>query len=208
MTKLLVFDVETTGLLSATNEPYITQLGFILYDTDTCQAVTTYSQYIRLPDGVEVPPVVVSLTGITTALCRTQGVPIVEALAAFNDAYRNCDQVVAHNFSFDHGMMSLEMMRHAWSLMAYDDTCYPLAFVENAKPMVCTMKDGIEVCSLWRMGRSKKPYKKWPKLDELHAKLVGYAPGGMHDALTDTKACLNCYMVQRDLPAPFLLQAC
>jgi hypothetical protein len=66
----------------------------------------------------------------------------------------------------------------------------------NNIELFCTMKMGKNICNITVERPDGKPgnYKKFPKLSELHEKLFGNVPDGLHDAFIDTTACLRCFL--------------
>jgi DNA polymerase III epsilon subunit-like protein len=56
----------------------------------------------------------------------------------------------------------------------------------------------IHLCKIYFEGKTSGAYK-WPKLEELHQHLFNEVPANLHDALTDVKACLRCFL-QMQLP--------
>ena len=189
---ILIFDVETTGLLrSGEAEPYITQLCLIVYDIETGQTLFEFNQYINIPQEIEIRPLITELTGVTREKCD-QGVSIAHAIEVFHRECQVCDIIVAHNVRFDRAMMLLEINRNK------DKFDCDISNLFDHKILHCTMMVGIDVCNLWTQGK-KKQYKKFPKLSELHETLFGSLPvGRLHDALVDTQACLKCYIELRD----------
>ena len=92
-TYILVFDVETTGLVpkmdpvtkrmpDISEYPYITQISWVLYNLKTNMFEDVKNHYIRLPEGVRVSPLITELTGITQEMCDG-GVGISGVLASF-----------------------------------------------------------------------------------------------------------------------------
>jgi len=88
----------------------------------------------------------------------------------------------------------------------------------------CTMKRGTNLCGLVKEKKKEDSDKvdvkepntglhpalaleitkiekrvayKWPRLEELHSKLFGDVPPGLHDAMVDVMACLRCYLKMR-----------
>lgn len=92
--RILIFDVETTGLLpkgldhKVTVEerlnlalyPYIIQFSFILYNLETRAIERKHNFYINVP--VDVPDKITEITGITKQMCDERGIPILVALGA------------------------------------------------------------------------------------------------------------------------------
>lgn len=72
--RVLIFDVETTGLLPKTlnlhDYPYIIQFSMIVYELQTKTILKEHSHYVDLPQNVTIPAEVTKLTGITNEVCR------------------------------------------------------------------------------------------------------------------------------------------
>ena len=73
--KLLIFDVETTGLIKGRNVnveqtdkyPYIVQFSWIMYDTDT-KKLDFRDYIVKLPDNVKIPQESINIHGITNEI--------------------------------------------------------------------------------------------------------------------------------------------
>jgi len=188
MTLALIFDVETTGLLpkkQGDEMPHITQLAYILYDTNREKILEVFNEYIQVPEGVLISPLVTELTGITQEM-SAQGVPVEEALTAFCNAYMDADVLVAHNIEFDMKVIS-SIASTKWRRLT-------TAFHEKPKSMYCTMDQGINRCQMERTN-SRGKYLKQPKLVELYIHLFGgEPPKGLHNAFMDVLCCLRCFV--------------
>jgi len=208
---ILVFDVETTGLLpkktrrkDSSNEvpiesyPYIIQLSFVLYDIIESRAVYTYDSYIRLPEHIEISEKVTELTGINKQLCNENGKSIIEVLDNFYEAYMSADVIVAHNIEFDEKMISIELQRNRQKILDIAPYCFTIfsKIYESLKGVqrYCTMRNGTELCAITV---ESKTTKKWPRLSELHQKLFDVVPDGLHNSMVDVNACLKCYLKMR-----------
>jgi DNA polymerase III epsilon subunit-like protein len=213
---IMVFDVETTGLLPKSfkdyrtpldQNPYIIQLSYIIYDTISKMIIFRYNQYIKLPQNIEIPEIVVKITGITTQKCAEEGIPIEEALIAFYRDFHLCSKVIAHNFDFDKTVLQSEFKRYMYQ-ESFRNLCpnAPILFsndyllCHNIKTM-CTMRISTNICKIphpkcsGSVSVSDKPtFYKWPKLSELHFYLFGFVPENLHDANVDVEACLKCYL--------------
>jgi len=208
--KILFFDTETTGLFPDASDttnpalPYITQLCFVLYDTETKQNIKIFNEYVQLPPEVEISEFITQLTGITREKCDN-GVPIVKALRQFYRAYQACDVVVAHNIRFDRRMIELEVQRHALQFFPdMMDACFMFNSVYemvHKKRTMCTAELGRSTCSITIPSKQagKPPYKKMPKLAELYEHLFQEKFEGAHDALADTLACMRCFLKMCEL---------
>ena len=117
--KILVFDTETTGLpternasiLSTHKWPYIVQLSYILYDTDSSMVLTCIDNIIKLPKGITISKESENIHKISNEISQTKGVDIKKELQKFNDILLESDVVVAHNISFDKQMIMVECIR-------------------------------------------------------------------------------------------------
>jgi len=211
---VLVFDVETTGILpkkdrlsktSPTIEayPYILQLSYAKYDIITNTLLETYDTYIKINKNVEISQTITDLTGITRKNCLT-GTPIIEALSKFYEAYITSDVIVAHNIDFDRKMILIEIERNRLEILKRSAECMTIfnsTYEElNGVEHYCTMRKGSIITNI--MVESKYPGKppslKWPRLEELYAKLFdGETVDGLHNAMVDVLVCLRCYMKMR-----------
>ncbi len=196
MSQILVFDVETTGLLpkagSAEPKPHIIQFSFILYDADKRTVAESHNYYISVGPEVVISPKITELTGITREMCDTKGIPIVEALIQFERLYKKADNVVAHNFRFDSEMIRIEVERNG---RIGDFTLFDK--VNDAKcgrVQVCTMMGSVHVCNIMVEQPGRKPYAKWPTLLELHRHLFVTTPANLHNAIVDVLVCLRCFV--------------
>lgn len=221
----LIFDTETTGLVSAKTElteyPYITQLSFIVFDLQERKIVRSFNEYIKIPREVEIPPIVIEITKITSEICQTRGIPIELALKEFYQEYMRADVVVSHNLDFDTRIMIGEYFRNRakiqheclyWLHLFKHWDAAQLAFsgarelgvmsYMSADPptvapeMICTMREGKEICRIWHDGKNGGRFIKQPKLIELHNHYFGRAGEEItfHNALVDTAVCLRCFL--------------
>lgn len=189
--KVLVFDTETTGLPKSHNAsiyspddwPYIIQMGWIVYDTDT-KEINTFSHIVKCP--IEPTPESVAIHHITKEQIDEEGIDITYVIGLFRQCVDNCDVVVAHNISFDKRMVMVECIRNQ----------FPPIFTNVRE--YCTMKDGKSITNILKISASGREYFKFPKLTELHETLFQTVPTGIHDALIDTLICLRCYIFMTD----------
>lgn len=206
VTRVLVFDTETNGLLPKRDNitrlpdireyPYILQLSFVIYNIETSVIEQTYNNYIKVSDDVIISAKITELTGITKEMCVTKGVPITNALYDFYHAYMSVDRIVAHNISFDKNMIELEIFRNRGHLRTIPESHFLFNDTFNRihnTDVYCSMLQTKRFCNIMMNGRYG-PYQKAPKLSELHDKLFGFTPDNLHDALVDTITCLKCYL--------------
>jgi len=210
--RILVFDVETTGLFppkSVINPPlsaypHILQLSFVVFDTQFWRVVKSCDFYIRVAESIEITPFITELTGITRKLCDERGIMIEDALYEFYQEYMQCDCVVAHNLDFDRKMVCTEFARLVASQdlavlkrFPYINLVFDPIFVELHRiEEFCTMCVGRGICKI-QSQNSRGTYIKNPKLSELYLHLFGQVPTDLHNSLMDTYVCLRCFVKLR-----------
>lgn len=210
---VLVFDVETTGLIpkmyngvkpTLEQYPHIIQLSFVVYNIGEHMIDYVYNAYIDVPEHIEITSKITEITGITSEICRSHGVSILEALMEFNEYYTKCDHIVSHNLDFDRGMICAENLRNHVDLVGQ---CPYIMEVFNEEyerqhkiTTYCTMRIGKNICNIMVNSKKTNPdgsfqqYKKYPKLSELYENLFNKVPVDLHNSLIDTIVCLRCFM--------------
>lgn len=206
-TLVLVFDTETDRMWkSGETNPYIVQLSYIVYDTNTNKIVKTYNNYIKQRVPIDFTSQAFKINRITKEMCDG-GVPICKAIIEFYHDYLRVEKVIAHNIEFDKKVMIGEMIRnHHYITEIIGDVVLPPSvamfndvFNENNNiRLICTMYEGKTVCNIIKERlNGKGTYLKPPKLIELYEKLFNETPGNLHDALTDCVLCLRSYIKMR-----------
>lgn len=192
--KVLVFDVETTGLPIGKNPsiteldkwPYIVQLSYIMYDTSLNQIDLSYDEILKLPDYVEISDESIKLHKITEKINREMGINRRVALQTFNRILEQSDVVVGHNISFDKRMIMVECGRnniyHRFNKKGVKKTEY------------CTMKNSVDICKIEKTTQNGETYFKYPTLSELYYYLFGEVPVNAHNSFVDVLLCLRCYV--------------
>ena len=203
-TKVLVFDVETSGLLPKNKEeakieeyPYILQISFVVFDTNGWKITKTANTYINVPQSVEITKKITELTGITREMCD-KGIQIQRALREFAKEYMECDIIVAHNINFDRQMIKVEIERNKEFLEPNTRILFDRDFEkQNNKFNYCTMYGGKNLCKIEMTDSKGEKYFKCPKLVELYEHLFEMVPGNLHNSLVDTFICLRCFVKMR-----------
>ena len=176
----LFFDTETTGLPKNYNAPHddldnwprVVQLAWVLANEQ--QEILEKKTFIIKPDGFTIPAASSAVHGIDDAKANELGIPLIEALGAFNESLaQNAPTLVAHNIHFDINVLGAEFLR----------ADMPTNFMDLSR--ICTMKSSIEFCGL--------PNRKFPKLAELYRQLFNADFDNAHDALADVLACYRCF---------------
>lgn len=197
MSIVLIFDVETTGLLPNKMQdakpeelPNIIQLSFALYDTDKQSMIETYNAYIKLSSEIVIKPVITQLTGITREQLDLEGIDMNDAIKEFYRVYQMADIIVGHNIQFDIKMLLLEDRSNDCQIQGIFN---PDVLEQNNKKIYCTMQSGIKLCKLERIN-SRGVYLKNPKLSELYEHLFCRVPNNLHNSMIDVVACLRCFL--------------
>ena len=203
--RVMIFDVETTGLLPRdrsgiplTELPHILQISFVIFDTQYWRVIKSVDFHINVPSTVEISPLITELTGITREKCDN-GTPILNALLEFQKEYMLCNMIVAHNIQFDREMIRVEMERHREEILTFDTHMIFNDDLEKStnKEIYCTMKMGRNLCKIERKTKEGKTYFKSPKLIELYEKIFEMSPQNLHNSLVDTYICLRCFVKMR-----------
>lgn len=191
--RVLVFDTETTGLPIGKNPsitetykwPYIVQLSYVVYDVEMNELLVSFDEILKLPEGIEISKESIKLHKITKELNQSAGVDRKKVLQLFNYEIQNADIIVGHNISFDKRMVMVECIRNG----------VQQHFNYNGKKKFefCTMKTGVDICMIEKIGQNGDKYFKYPTLMELYNKLFNETPLNTHNSLVDTLLCLRCY---------------
>jgi DNA polymerase III epsilon subunit-like protein len=157
----LFFDTETTGLpknwkapvTDLNNWPRLVQLAFLYYDSNGTKI--SGGDFIIKPEGFTIPIDASRIHGISTEKALREGQSITSVLQHFNALIEQASYLVAHNMSFDEKIVGSEFLRNG---------------MQNSIPSknkICTMEKSTNFCAI------DGPYGyKWPKLSELHYKLL------------------------------------
>lgn len=181
--RYVFFDTETTGLpknykapsSALYNWPRMIQLSWIT--TEENGRILNENDHIIYPDGFIIPREASQLNGITMDIAKAKGEPLKDVLTSFLRDVNESGYIVGHNVSFDIHVVGAELIRSGWA-----DTL-------SQKPSICTMQNTIDFCAI----PGKYGYK-YPKLQELHKKLFGEEFEDAHNALSDIRATLKCYL--------------
>lgn len=124
------------------------------------------------------PPIaerVITIHGITEAMCAAHGRPPQMVLDDFRRALARADVVVAHNAKFD-----VSVVTHALAAMRLPPVSWPETF--------CTMTESSDILRIPGGRHLVRGYKA-PRLAEAYRYFVGKEMTGAHDSLADTYAC-------------------
>jgi DNA polymerase III epsilon subunit-like protein len=183
---IAAFDTETTGVTRANPQEYqkynnarMIQLAIIVYKLSNGKAdlIGTYSWYVK-PEGFQIQE---GVHGITHDKAVKQGLPIVSVLQEVQKILTDVELLLAHNFQFDHGILSAEIYRYLAETM--DESFLPLLVKLNTTSYFCTMK-----------GLACLFDGRHPNLTNLHKKVMGKDFDNKHDAIYDTKAVMDIFL--------------
>ena len=181
---VLVFDTETTGLIHKNIEispetietlPFILQLAWILYDTQTGKQT---EKDVILTCPTPIPTESTKVHGITNKISEN-GYDISEIIDIFLDDVKECDVLVGHNIGFDLNMLEIELYR------LDRDSDSDMLF---NKVIFDTMLEAKNVLKL----PGKRGYK-FPTLAECHMNFFEFMFNDAHNALGDVRATLAIY---------------
>lgn len=190
LNKVLYFDTETTGLppkgakweTDYNDFPHIVQIAWYIGNVA--------HNYIIRPNGYEIPDEVAAIHGITTARAMEEGVTFEEAMQSFFTDALNAPYIAAHNIHFDTSVIKANMLRHIeeGNAMRIDFDTIVVPALDKEK-RIDTMKKTIKF-----VGALKKDGTpgKFPRLEELYAKLFNGETFPAHDALEDVLAVRRC----------------
>ena len=184
-----LFDTETTGLPKGRNVSYsddaaysscrLVSIAWFLVDDDTLDVVSEHNHLIK-PDGYTVSQESTAIHGITHEYAMINGIPFSEIVDELVTSLNSCKYLVAHNISFDFGVLLHELYVHK----NVDPTMSKVINHVFRMDRKCTMRQGKEIMVV----------KKFPKLIELYVHLLKVQPtGDLHNALVDTRCCYECY---------------
>lgn len=171
--RTIVFDTETTGLLlhphaPLERQPRIINFGAILLDDGK---VVGEESFLINPEQ-ELSAEITKITGYVTADVATQPV-FVELLPRIIAAFKGCDLMIAHNLSFDRGMLTNDLRR-----------CFNVNEFPWPPKSLCTVE-------LYR-----EHFGHRPNLKKLYQHVTGKPLAQAHRALDDVKALVE--IVQKD----------
>ncbi len=182
----LVFDTETSGLPQGRDPKQpshfatarLVSISWIVLDADL--NVQQKGTKLVYPADFVIGPGSVAVHGISQAYALQNGEPVHNVLDAFYEALAPCSTLVAHNISFDIGVILSE---------CYRSSRYDIAKKLEKCAKYCTMAKGRELLHL----------KKSPKLAELHEALYNEGITNAHDAEFDTHYCARCFQALKKL---------
>jgi len=170
----LFIDTETTGFkklgaLIQDGQARVCQIAMILADEDQ-QILTQFSSLVK-PDRWIISEGAYKCNGIDMGDCERYGMDFKTVVSAFHMIQRLATKTVAHNQVFDKGMVDIE-------------NSYSNFTTGRKEPWLCTMQPNAGIDG----GKSlANCYKHW----------CGKELIGAHDAMVDTRACMEIFFAMR-----------
>jgi DNA polymerase III epsilon subunit-like protein len=171
----IVFDTETTGFGCKTCR--LVQIAWQVYAGDG-QLLESHAHVVK-PVGFMIPLKATEVHGFTTERARAEGKPLFEVLSKLCDTVLEYPgaTIVAHNMSFDHGVVAAEAERAKLSAFRK---------VWLALPTFCTLKE------------CKTPGPKgWNTLASMYKRCTDSEMKNAHTADADTTACAAIFFHHR-----------
>jgi DNA polymerase III epsilon subunit-like protein len=201
---VLVFDTETTGLpktkvineSTINNWPYIVQLSYMIYDTDSTKIIKISDNIVKIPENIELSKESTAIHGIDRNTMNKRGRPIVNILQEFLTDIDFIDVIIAHNIDFDINMIIVELYRSAMDAnnSHIKEINLPVTVQLQYMNRYCTMKNSMDLCNIKQFSKTTgKEYVKFPTLSEAYNKLFNEKPNNMHNSLNDIYACFRCF---------------
>ena len=207
--KVMIFDTETTGLPKTkiinpdtlNKWPYIVQLSFIIFDTETNSIIDLNDSIIKMKKDISIPKESIEFHKITNEISNEKGISIESVINKFIINLNNCDLLVGHNITFDINMVKVEILRLIYEM--YENKTeedlqwykYYLFKITNFKNTYCTIQESVNICNIKSIDKYGKEYVKFPKLIELHKTLFNTLPNNLHNSLNDILVTLRCFMM-------------
>ena len=185
MSQIIIFDTETTGIPNwktpsgGDDQPHIVSLAALMVEEQTKEVIQTLNLIVK-PDGWEIPQETIDVHGITNELAAEVGVPEEAALNIFLNLW-NGRKRIAYNTTFDNRIIRIATKRY------------------KNEQVIVNWKDGQYECAM--IGSKKVMGGKNPKLEAAYKYFMGTELEGAHDALVDTKACMDVYFAMKEASA-------
>ena len=185
---IIFFDTETTGVIPRGKEeplvytndfPHVVQLSWKLGDKE--------GDFIIKPDGFTIPDDAAAVHGITTDRAIAEGVPYHDAFMQFFADVKASTALCAHNAQFDIRTIVSEYVR----MSNVERASKFWAFLKSL-PLYDTMVEPTIINFVGASFRNGKP-GKFPRLEELYAKLFNGESFPAHNSMKDVRALAKCF---------------
>lgn len=194
--KILVFDVETTGIpiwdkpSEDPGQPHICQYVAATFDS-VSREETDYVAMILKPDGWVITPELTAIHGISQEYALAEGIPEVECARHFYKAAQAADRIVGYSVDFDIRMLRIVMKRAGIPDPRMDVFAEMVKGKKHDVMRVCT-----PLCKMpptaKMMAAGRKNFKS-PSLFEAVKILLKEDLGDAHDARADVLVTMRLY---------------
>jgi DNA polymerase III epsilon subunit-like protein len=200
--------------------PYITQLGYIIYDTENPESAKIFDKYIDIPTHVEITsgssevtrifksdqdiidkniidqetqkPIIPETPNIfiLDRIKKTEPGKVIDISTALREFM---EDLKTCDYVVGHNIdFDIKMILAELKRVNMDSEFNEFLSSDN---FVCTMMKMISVCKIDALTKFGKKYLKFPKLKEAYKTLFGYEPCGsaLHNAIIDVVVCLRVF---------------
>lgn len=174
--RTLVYDTETTGLLLPQSSPLAQQpriIEFAVAEIDAAYKIVSTHSWLINP-GHPLPEVITKITGLKDEDLVDQPT-FIQALPEIESVFVGVDRIIAHNLSFDMGMLTNELKRIGRE--------FAFPYPPN---QLCTVQLANELI-----------YGRRAKLTELYEKTTGKPLAQTHRAMDDVMALIEIVKGQK-----------
>jgi DNA polymerase III alpha subunit (gram-positive type) len=162
------------------DQPHIVQLGAVLVDGDTREEIDSLDVIVK-PEDWTISQEMTDIHGISHEQAMDEGIPEEDALEQFLELWQLCDKRIAHNTTFDNRIIRIAMKRYCPDLVSDD-------IWKDRSLYVCTLSNARKI-----MGG-----KDGHTLGEVYKHFLGKELVGAHNAMIDSRACLEIYFAMLD----------
>jgi DNA polymerase III subunit epsilon len=157
------------------NWPRVIHISWIILDKDL--KPTNDFDHIIIPDGFSFDEKIQKKCSIDQEDIDNKGVPLTDALEAFEQSLIESEYVIAHNMNFNENVLAAEYLRKGIRHSLF------------LKERICLMQESTFYCKL----KGKGSGYKWPSLTELHAIIFKKAYSPPNNARADVIAATRCF---------------
>jgi DNA polymerase III subunit epsilon len=207
MTKVMIFDTETTGMplwdrpSEHPDQPHLVQYTAVLLDDETQMELAFDTVMVR-PDGWTIPAAATAKHNITTEQAIDEGVPLRDAVSAYQAMHAQAELICGFNVNFDFRIMRIAMLRCGFTredVKHFGEAIRSLDLMRQATP-VCRIPPTDRM-----MATGRKTWKS-PTLAEAVKILLNEELDDAHDSRADVLATMRLYqLLNRRYARPFIV---
>lgn len=189
MKKIIFFDTETTGTIPrGVYDPFVQTASYPRVVQISWSIDGKEGDFIVRPDGFTIPDEAAKVHGITTDRALAEGVPYKTAFLQFWNDVKSADALCAHNAGFDMPVIIAEYVR-----MSNAQRAKGFANYLHTMPLFDTMKERAIIDFVGARFPNGNP-GKFPRLEELYARLFNGAAFPAHNSMEDVRALEKCFL--------------